>query len=199
MDDTLAIDLEEFRQLRSEINNRTTLGNQLVQYTVALLAGALVALDKFPDIVLGLAVIVTWFWLLWIDHTGQVYKLAFYISTRLASRLREKAGDVLEREGFLRAMDAGRILRTVTKTGSSGINYAFFFGSIGPVLLSLYSFAQARIDAVANAHNLNLYLGGRILAIVVIVIFWSFAVFRHVRMIRMAGQIHTAILSKKFG
>ena len=101
------VDLAEFDRLRTEIDSRTTLSNQLISYQLTALGAGIAVFDKYPDVLLGLAAVSTFLWLFWIDHTTQIYKLAAYLELRLAPRLRKDGVDLLSWERFLRRVDTG--------------------------------------------------------------------------------------------
>jgi hypothetical protein len=107
MSETHDVDLAEFDRLRSEIDSRTTLSNQLISYQLTALGAGIAVFDKYPDVLLGLAAVSTFLWLFWIDHTTQIYKIAAYLELGLAPRLRKDGADVLSWERFLRRIDAG--------------------------------------------------------------------------------------------
>lgn len=107
MSDWQDVDLAEFEELRTEINNRTTISNQIIAVQIAAIGSGIIILDKSADVLLGLAAISTLLWLFWIDHTCQIYKIAAYIELEMAPRLRTSKPDLLGWERFLRKIDAG--------------------------------------------------------------------------------------------
>jgi hypothetical protein len=88
MNDSQTVHLEEYKQLRDEIKTRLTLSNQLVSYTVTALAAGVAIFDKYPDAILGFTLVTSCFWLLWLEQSVQIFKIVYYIATRLAPRLR---------------------------------------------------------------------------------------------------------------
>jgi hypothetical protein len=107
LDGAQQIALEEFKQLRAEIVSRTTLGNQVVFYAMTAVAAGLAVFERFPEALLGVAAVVNFFWLMWLDHTGQVFKMAAYISLRLAPLIGKGEHGLLRWEHFMRELDAG--------------------------------------------------------------------------------------------
>src|SRR6266481_5511058 len=92
---TRAVDLCEFKELRAEINNRTQLSTGLVGLQLAAIGSGLAVIKDYPDVVLALAALSSFLWLLWIDHTSQIYKIAAYIGLKLAPRLRSGNSELL--------------------------------------------------------------------------------------------------------
>jgi hypothetical protein len=155
MSDPQQIDLLEFERLREEVDNRTELSNHLVSYQLTALGAGIAVFDKFPDVLLGLAAISSFLWLLWIDHTSQIYKIATYIALRLAPRLDGKRTGSLGWERFLRELDTGgksaaQVLyeRTpvkavdISRTQSVGSYITLLFGGSTPVLIGIYIATQ---------------------------------------------------------
>ena len=142
-------DLLEFERLRTEIDGRTQLAFGLVTLEVTALGAGLSVFERFPDVVVGLAVVSSILWTLYLDHSGQVRKLAAYIGLRLAPRLRASDHDVLGWESFLRELDAGgevtrRALGNISvkrlrvyKTRSIELGMNAMFGGTPLVLLAL--------------------------------------------------------------
>src|SRR5215217_4678149 len=89
------VDLIEYANLRNEINNRTQLSAGLVGLNLAALGAGISIIRHVPDIVVALAGVSSFLWLLWIDHTSQIYKIAAYIGLCLAPRLREGTEELL--------------------------------------------------------------------------------------------------------
>jgi hypothetical protein len=103
------IALSEFESLRDEINNRTELSGNLVILAIgAFGTGVSVAIgNSFPEVFIAAASAVNFLWLLWLDHTEQIYKAATYIGAELAPRLTLDASQpLLGWEKFLRRLDA---------------------------------------------------------------------------------------------
>ena len=107
MGDAIDVDIAEFGALRDEINNRTNLAYTLIGLQLATLGAGLAVIDKVPEVVIGLAAASSFLWLSWLDHVGQIYKIAAYVSLRLSPRLRRQFDGVLGWELFLRELDAG--------------------------------------------------------------------------------------------
>src|SRR3954469_2326874 len=109
MDDAATTDLEEFKQLRAEIVNRTTIGHQLASFAMTAFAAAFAISGSYPDALLGSAVLICALWLLWIDNTACAFKVGAYIALGLAPRLQRRVGDhlVMGWESFVRQVNAG--------------------------------------------------------------------------------------------
>jgi hypothetical protein len=199
MRDSQGVDLEEFKQLREEINNRTKLSNELFSYSIAALGVGFAIFKEYPDALLGLSVVITLFWLLWLDHLAQVFKIASYIALHLAPRLRFDDKDALEWEHFRRRIDAdsalmtqaGAKMITIPKTKST-IGYAavLFCGS-APLMMLLYWFEQMRGHAVDAAYWI------RVFAIACAAAIWLFAIYRARKMVSMMKSIDAAILASR--
>ncbi|MFJ5548171.1 hypothetical protein [Streptomyces sp. NPDC093225] len=102
------IDVTEFQNLRQEINNRTNLAYALITLQLAALGTGLSVMTRLPDVLLGLAAASSFLWLFWVDHAGQVYKIAGYIALELSPQLSaDVRRPVLRWEHFLRRVDAG--------------------------------------------------------------------------------------------
>lgn len=102
------IDVTEFQNLRQEINNRTNLAYALITLQLAALGTGLSVMTKVPDVLLGLAAASSFLWLFWVDHAGQVYKIASYIALELSPQLSANVHrPVLRWEHFLLKIDAG--------------------------------------------------------------------------------------------
>src|SRR5215471_17255465 len=94
-DSSRTINLTEYKQLRGEINNRTQLSAGLVALQLTALGAGIFVMKEHPAVVIALTAVSSFLWLLWIDHTSQIYKIAFYIGMNLAPRLREEDARVL--------------------------------------------------------------------------------------------------------
>jgi hypothetical protein len=154
------IDLAEFDRLREEIDNRTQLSTNLVLAEIAALGAGISVLDKVPDVLLGLSAVSSFLWLLWMDHTEQIYKIAAYIAQQLAPRLRARDPECLGWERFLRILDkggkeAGRLLYgqlgeredevRVQPTRNIGTYILLLFGFTAPILWAAYSLIVFRL------------------------------------------------------
>lgn len=196
MDDAQVVDLEEFKQLRSEINNRTTLGNNIFSFAVATIGAGFAAFDKYPDALLGLSIMGSWFWLLWLDHTGQVFKIAPYIAFKLAPRLKCGGQDTLGWEYFIRKLDSsgfeakkGERTVTVAKTGATIGYAALVFGGAAPILMTIYWFAQMHNQAHDQIYQIRLF------AMAFVIALWIFALYRASMLVTMMRSINDAILA----
>jgi hypothetical protein len=196
------IDLSEYEQLRAEINNRTALSAGLVAAQLGAVGGGLSVMKDFPDVVLGLATVSSFLWLLWIDHTSQIYKVAAYISLRLAPRLRAGNPELLGWERFLRALDqedqaAAKVLfgQATTKnvsllrTEQIGLFIALLFG-LSPILLIIGSILARPNEVFDCGKILSLHSGVLVVAIAA----WLFAIDRYRRFVQARRSIDEAVL-----
>ena len=92
---TRDVDLAEFQKLRDEIMARTQLVNTLVGVELAALGVGISSFTSIPDVLIGLAAVSSFLWLLWLDHAEQVQKIAAYIALRLRPRLTVGSNQVL--------------------------------------------------------------------------------------------------------
>jgi hypothetical protein len=99
--------LKEFQLLREELVTRTNLAYALIAVDLTVLGAGLTVFQALPPAALGLAAVSSFLWLIFMDHASQVYKIAAYISLRLAPELRAVAPLALQWERFLRELDAG--------------------------------------------------------------------------------------------
>lgn len=100
------IDLAEFQKLRDEITARMQHVNAIVGIELTALGVGISAFTKIPDVLLGLAAVCSFLWLLWLDYAEQVQKIAAYIAIRLRPRLRAGDVDVLNWETYMRQLDS---------------------------------------------------------------------------------------------
>jgi hypothetical protein len=212
MSDAETVALAEFDKLRAEINNRTTLSNQLLSYELTALGAGIAIFDKFPDVLLGLAAISTFLWLFWIDHTTQIYKIAAYLELKVAPRLRDRDQDLLSWERFLRRLDAGGASAEHELYGTStgrrlriqgtewiGVYTAALLGFSPIVLLAIYTLPRLRPFWHANgwAAPINLHLADalRLATEIGVVFIWVFAWRQFRAFARMRNIIRDAILA----
>jgi len=208
MNDAEAIDLEEFKQLRAEIVNRTTLGNQVISYAITALAAGVAVSEKFPEALLGVAVIVNFFWLMWLDHTGQVFKVASYIGVELAPRLQRLGDGMLGWEQFMRRLDAsGRVAATalygtrgdeksgdvrIVGTRATSAYIGIVFGASTPVLVTIYLLALSTPAILLSG---NYYGYARLVLMASTLCLWVFSVRRAWLLRVMTDCLDDAILS----
>lgn len=194
-------DLAEYDHLRQEIDNRTTLAYGLIAIELAALGAGLSAFDKFPEILLGLAVVSSFLWVFWMDHTGQIFKIAAYIALRLAPRLRKASPGAFGWERFFRELDAGVLPEWVKQeggrpfpihtTGSVHLYTGALFGMPPPVFLLAY--------AVSGVHGSQ---GGEILrwaGFAAAFVLWVAAIHRFTVYLRMIDGIGRMILEPDSG
>jgi hypothetical protein len=106
-DGVVTIQVSEYEQLRTEINNRTTLAYGLIALQLAALGAGASLINKFPDVLIALAGVSCFLWYFWVDHAGQVYKIAGYLGVVLSPQLRANLGsDVLGWEAFVRHIES---------------------------------------------------------------------------------------------
>lgn len=196
------VDLCEYEQLRNEINNRTQMSTGLVGLQLAALGAGLSVLDKHADVVIALAAVSAFLWLLWIDHTSQVYKIAAYIGLQLAPRLSGLGQGVLGWERFMRILDkggrhAGDLLFPgasqsqvpVLRAASIGWFISLLFGLSPPLMLALFAIAN-KID-VLDLGTLSVQRLMLLLALVA----WLYALRQYLVFIRMRRKIDESLLA----
>jgi hypothetical protein len=131
--DATGIDLAEFQKLRDEITSRMQLQTTIVGAQLAVLGTGLSLLTTSPEILLGLAAISSFLWLLWLDHAEQVHKIGLYVGSTLAPRLRQVRPGSLGWERFLRHLD-----REHPEGRRVGNYVAVLFGGSSAFLLTTY-------------------------------------------------------------
>jgi hypothetical protein len=196
------IQLCEYEQLRNEINNRTQLSAGLVALQLAALGAGLSVLDKLPDAVVALAAVSSFLWLLWIDHTSQIYKIAAYIGLRLAPRLREGDEVLLGWEHFMRTLDQDGQKAAIALFGHSssmsvkmlrteviGRFIFMLFGASPPLLI--VGFVIAKYDELSDLNSI-LSLRGAILVLASIA--WLYAWSQYSLFVKMRRSIDQALL-----
>jgi len=141
--------LKEFDACRSEIQNRTTLSYNLIALELGVLGVGVPVGLKNIDLLGGLGLISSLLWLLWLDHTEQIYKLAAYIGTDLRSALVRRCPDALGWEGFLRRLDQGGAVRP---TNSISTYVWLLYSTVSPILNAVYavraSYERSSLDGL---------------------------------------------------
>jgi hypothetical protein len=196
------VDLSEYEQLRNEINNRAQLSGALVGLQLTVLAAGLAVTNNFPDIVVALAALSSLLWLLWIDHSSQIFKIAAYIGLCLAPRLREGDAELLGWEHFVRIIDQGGQEATKALFGPSSskrfkplrtaaISRFIFllFGASPPLLIAGFIFVNSKQFSDWNS---ILSLHGFILVLASIV--WIYACRQYWLFVKMRDTIDEALL-----
>lgn len=119
-DDSVAasIHVTEYESLRREIETRATLPSSLIALELSALGFGLAAAQTRIDLYAGLAFLSIIFWLFWLDHTEQIWKMATYIAIRLRPTLADMAPGALGWEPFLRELD-----RTLVRSKNSAATY----------------------------------------------------------------------------
>jgi hypothetical protein len=79
--DELEVYLKEYERLRAEIDNRALLQHGILAAGAAAAGATLSVVDKTPEALLGLGLLLTYLWLMWLDHGLQIYRIAAYIAT----------------------------------------------------------------------------------------------------------------------
>jgi hypothetical protein len=205
-DHSRTVHLCEYERLRNEINNRTQLSSGLVALQLAALGAGLSVLDKLPDVVLVLAAVSSFLWLLWIDHTSQIYKIAAYIGLRLAPRLHEGDEELLGWEHFMRILDQGGQKAATALFGRSssksvkilrteviGRFISILFGASPPLLI--VGFMIAKHEKVFDWNTILSFHGAiLVLALGLASIAWLYAWRQYSLFVKMRRSIDQALL-----
>ena len=78
------VHLREFDRLRAEIDNRSLLQHGIIAAELAAIAASFGVFDKSPEVLIGVARLTTYLWLLWMDHALGIDFAATYIRNVLA-------------------------------------------------------------------------------------------------------------------
>ncbi len=201
MVEDIALDVAELQALRQEITTHFTLTTTLMALELAAFGSSLSLVDKSTYILPALAVISSFLWLLWIDHSTQILKIAAYIAVELAPRMRQYLGrPVLGWEVFLRRLDSGGegsatalygvspppARTAIVRPLRSEWYTPLLFGVAPPLLLSLYVAANLRGGTANIAVWLACATGGAL---------WAFTIIRFIDFARNAKVIDQAILA----
>ncbi|MGH3112228.1 MAG: hypothetical protein ACRDOP_02035, partial [Gaiellaceae bacterium] len=153
---TRDVDLAEFQKLRDEIMARTQLVNTLVGVELAALGAGISSFTTVPDVLIGLAAVSSFLWLLWLDHAEQVQKIAAYIALRLRPRLAVGTDQVLRWETYMRQLDREpRMPHTQAVS-----NYiAGLFAGVPVVLLSIYGLVVSDRFADGSLAQIGRFVG----------------------------------------
>ena len=153
---TRDVDLAEFQKLRDEIMARTQLVNTLVGVELAALGAGISSFTRVPDVLIGLAAVSSFLWLLWLDHAEQVQKIAAYIALRLRPRLTVGSDQVLRWETYMRQLDRQpRMPHTQAVS-----NYiAGLFAGVPVVLLSIYGLVVSDRFADGSLAQIGRFVG----------------------------------------
>ena len=200
--------LHAFERLREEIDNRTRLGNALlVGEVTALGAGiSVVSSANFIEALLGMALVTSYLWLLWLDHTQQVFKIAAYVALQLAPRLRSVNRGALGWEGFLRRLDQGgkeaaKVLYPMKRAHESGPDVtigptrsivghvSWVFGALPLVLLIIYGYL--RYDYLYRG---GMGAWGRVAGFVLALGLWGISLGQWRQFTRSVNAIEDAVL-----
>jgi hypothetical protein len=199
MAEDTAFDVAEVQALRQEITTRVTLSSTLVALELATVGTGVTLLDRSTHVLAGLAMLSSFLWLLWIDHSLQVLKIAAYLAVDLGSRMSEHTGRaVLGWEGFLRRLNSGgqesaqALYRGSPPSGTKIVRalpvdwYSpLLFGVAPPLLLTLYVVANVRSQPTALVW-LSCGVG---------VLLWSYTISRFIDFAHNKGVIDRAIVT----
>lgn len=204
MTDYKDADVAEVQSLRGEITARIGLMNALVGIELAAVGTALTVLpDSSTHVLAGLAAISSFLWLLWMDQTASIYKIAAYLAIEMAPRLESSSGRrALRWEKFLRSVEAGgqeaanALFRGSPPPSSSVVRHIradwyvpLLFGLTPPLLLTLY--------VKADVHRADPAIMG--LACLAGAVLWIFAVTRFAKFVGITKVIDEAILAADTG
>ncbi|MGH2572133.1 MAG: hypothetical protein ACRDGU_01360 [Actinomycetota bacterium] len=183
--DAMSIDLAEFQKLRDEITGRMQLQTTIVGAQLAVLGTGLSLLTTSPEILLGLAAISSFLWLLWLDHAEQVHKIGLYVGSVLAPRLGRVGPGALGWERFLRDLDRGH------PEGRRVGNYvAVLFGGSSAFLSITYG---ARMLDVSDGTTWPFL--GRLIGLLLVLSLLVVAASRHRLYVRLAHEVSGRLLA----
>jgi hypothetical protein len=209
------LDLEEYRQLRTEIHNRQTMSSWLTIYVLAAFGAGAAAAAAQPtlmvhnsEILLGPALATTCFWLLWIDHSVQTFKIAYYVTIRLVPRLQERSPGVTHWEKFIRKFDTGTLPKTEqlwwarrNRTRASMTYTAIFLGgsALAFILIHLF-FVLGQPNSVQEVLQkwypcYQSLIQVKLIALGVTVAVWLYAAYRAICMSMLIRGINKSICS----
>ncbi len=97
--------LQEYQQMRHEIDNRTQISNTLLLGLGLALGTGLTVVSAYHEVLLGMAVVTSFLWVLYLDHTESIFKAAAYIVFVLSSRLQDVSSGALGWEIFRRRLE----------------------------------------------------------------------------------------------
>lgn len=195
-----ALDAAELQTLRQEITSHFTLSTTLIALELAAFGSSLSLVDKSTHVLAVLAVISSFLWLLWIDHSTQILKIAAYISIDLAPRMNQCLGrPVLGWESFLRRINSGGGRSATALYGASPPPRVaivrplrsewytpLLFGAAPPLLFALYVSANLRGGTATPVVWLACAAGGAL---------WVFTISRFIDFVHNAKVIDRAILA----
>ena len=171
------IDLAEFQKLRDEIMARTQLVNTIVGLELAAFGAAISAFTNVPDVLVGLAAVSSFLWLLWLDHAEQVQKIAAYIALRLRPRLEAGGDEVLRWETYMRELDREQ---KMPHTQAVGKYIAGLFAGAPVVLLSTYGLVVSARFEDGSLRQVGRYVALAVAAALWLVTLRQYRVFRGV-------------------
>jgi hypothetical protein len=186
---TRDVDLAEFQKLRDEIMARTQLVNTLVGVELAALGAGISAFTTVPDVLIGLAAVSSFLWLLWLDHAEQVQKIAAYIALRLRPRLTVGSDQVLRWETYMRQLDREPGMPH-TQAVSNYIAGLFAGGPL--VLLTIYGLVVSDRFEDGSFSQVARFVGLAIAVLLWVVTLRQYRVFR-----RVVATIERAIVEAR--
>lgn len=161
-----SIHVAEYESLRREIETRATLSSSLIALELSALGFGLAAAQTRIDLYAGLAFLSIIFWLFWLDHTEQIWKMATYIAIRLRPTLADRAPGALGWESFLRELDR----KLVRSKNSAAAYVTLLFASVPPLLAIAFA-----VRAALERDHVDTTMIARFVGAFAILAFWAFA------------------------
>lgn len=203
----LDLDIVEFERLREEIDSRTQISNNLVIAYFTALGAGFAFFDKVGgDLFLGLAMISILLWLMWMDHTTQIFKIGSYIGLKLASRIQQNNPGALGWEKYFRIIDTGgdeaaHELGVPSKEllpimGAKNINYYIFllFGAPTLGMLGLYGiYLNRTYQRASTLSEVSIDSTFRVVFCFVILLLWVYTFNRYRKYLQWISIIDKAL------
>jgi hypothetical protein len=184
------VTLEEFGRLREEIDNHMQFASALVGACLTSLGAGLALFERFPDILIALAVASSLLGLQWIDHSAQILKIATYIAVRLSSRLRDAdRRPLLGWEMFLRRLDEDGQFR-LNATKNIHQHAAWLFGGVPLALLTIL-LARDLADLATGVAQASVWI--RLAGLLVAAAPWLVWVYFYLGFRQLKGQLDEAV------
>jgi hypothetical protein len=189
-DDVRRVTLVEFGRLREEIDNHMQSASALVGACLTSLGAGLAFFERFPDILIALAVASSLLGLQWIDHSAQILKLATYIAVRLSSRLPDADGrPLLGWETFLRRLDEDGQFR-LDATKNIHRHAAWLFGGV-PVALLMILLVHDWADLATTVAHVSGWI--RLAGLLVAAVLWLVWLYFHLGFRELKRQLDDAV------
>ncbi|WP_146107885.1 hypothetical protein V5P93_002984 [Actinokineospora auranticolor] len=154
------LDVAEVQSLRREVVTRTAVASGLVVVEVVGLVLGAALVERAPGVLVGLAVVSSCLWLLWLDHAIHAQKVMAYLEAELAPRLSQVAGrPVLGWESYRYQLDGSGSARTPRSPDGRGIEHTLRPEWHSQVLFGLAPLALGATYAVTS-HNGSMWLAG---------------------------------------